>query len=532
VATPETFEFEAAQLCWVTVHGGGVEVPHEANRRAFGVSTPAEVIRRFRPGGVVLFSWADNTQHPEQVASLTTQLHAVAAEFGYSLGVAIDEEGGRVSRLPAPATAFPSARALAAVDDDASSLDRWRATGRELAALGVTVDLAPVVDLAHPDNPVLGDRSFGHDVGTVVHQAALAVRGLAEEGVAAVAKHFPGHGATGVDSHLDLPVVGVDEDVTAHVDAFRRLLAVQPPAGIMPGHLLVRPLDAEQPATLSPHILNRLLRDELGFEGATVSDSLAMAGIRKGRDDAQVALAALQAGVDVLLTPPDLPRAIAVIAQAVRDGRLSEARLSEAAERARPLREPRRGPRREPRSDVHDRPREHVVGAPGHRALAQRLARRSISIHGHRELVPVAGAVVVAGAAGSGAGELAAALKSHGRPVTLVEFAWHDVGAARLAAAGLADDDEVAPPGAGVRTEALAGALTDCRLVLVRRVPELDPAGQERLLAPLVAGRDDVVLVDTGGDGPEAAWAACRIHGYGADAATIGAMAELLTAGR
>ena len=517
----DDLEFQAAQLCWVTVHGSDAEMPHERNRRDFGVSTPAEVIRRFRPGGVVLFSWADNTQHPEQVARLTAQLRAVAAELGYPLGVAIDEEGGRVSRLAPPATAFPSARAVAVVGDDALSLGRWRATGRELAALGVTVDLAPVVDLAHPGNPVLGDRSFGGDVETVVHQAALAVRGLSEGGVAAVAKHFPGHGATGVDSHLDLPVVGLDEDVTAHVEAFRRLLAVQPPAGIMPGHLLVRPLDADHPATLSSRILGSLLRDELGFKGATVSDSLAMAGIRKGREEGQVALAALQAGVDVLLTPPDLPRAVAAIAGAVRDGRLSEERLAEAAERAWPLR-------------GHgwvedDRARGVVVGAPEHRALAQRLARCSISVHGRRDLLSATGAVVVAGASGSGAGDLAAALRSRGRAVTLVEFAWHDVGAARLAAAGLASDDEATSTAVGVPAEALSGALGDCRLVLVRRVPELDAGGQERLLAPFVAGRDDVVLIDTGGDRAEADWAACRIHGPGTDPATIDAVAELLT---
>ena len=521
MAITGSLEFAAAQLCWVTVHGGGAEVPHEANRRAFGVSTPAEVIQRFRPGGLVLFSWADNTQHPEQVARLTAELHAVAAELGYPLAVAIDEEGGRVSRLPPPATAFPSARAVAVVGDDALSLGRWRATGRELAALGVTVNLAPVVDLAHPGNPVLGDRCFSSDVETVVRQAALAVRGLSEGGIAAVAKHFPGHGATGVDSHLDLPVVGPDEDVTAHVEAFRRLLAIEPPAGIMPGHLLVRPLDGEHPATLSSRILGSLLRGELGFRGAIVSDSLAMAGIRKGREEGQVALAALQAGVDVLLTPPDLPRAVTAIADAVRDGRLPEERLAEARERARPLRGHRRG--------EDDRARGAVVGAPEHHALAQQLARRSISVQGRHDLVPVPGAVVVAGAAGSGAGELAAALKTRGRAVTLIEFAWHDVGAARLAAAGLADD-EVTTPGAGVRAEALSGALADCRLVLVRRVPELDARGQERLLAPFGAGRDDAVLVDTGGDQAEADWSACRVHGRGADSATIDALADLLTA--
>jgi beta-N-acetylhexosaminidase len=524
VSDVTSLERKAARLCWVTLHGGAADVAHAANQRAYGVATPAAVLRRFRPGGVVLFAWADNTQHPEQVARLTADLHALAGELGHDLGVAIDEEGGRVSRLTPPATAFPSALAVAAADDDRLASARWEHAGRELAALGITVDLAPVADLAHGSNPVLGDRAFGSDPAEVAHHGALAVRGLAAHGVAAVAKHFPGHGATAVDSHLELPVVGVGEDLGPHVEVFRRLLASAPPAGVMPGHLLVRPLDPTEPATLSARILGDLLRDELGFEGAVVSDSLAMAGIRHGRDDGEVAVAALRAGVDVLLTPPDLSGAVAAIVDAVHRGVLSEARLDEAFTRSASL-------RARP-SVLPGSVGARGVGAADHAEVASDIARRALTLRGRADLLPVEREAVVAGVAGSGARELAAALQARGRVTSLVEFAAYDVGTARLAAAGQGNEVDLGATTSTIDPTALAAALRGHRLVLVRREPELDALAQRRLLAPLAAGRDDVVVVATGGHAGDATVGGCHLHARGADPTAIAAVAELLTAPR
>jgi beta-N-acetylhexosaminidase len=523
VSDPIALERKAARLCWVTLHGGAADVPHPRNQATFDAATPTEVVSRFRPGGLVLFAWADNTQHPEQVARFTSELHAVARDLGYRLGVAIDEEGGRVSRLPAPATAFPSARAVATAGDDQLAAARWASAGEELAALGITVDLAPVADLAHRSNPVLGDRAFGDDLEVVAHHAALAVRGLAAGGVAAVAKHFPGHGATAVDSHLDLPVVEVDEELGPHLEPFRRLFATAPPAGVMPGHLLVRSIDPELPATLSPRILDLLLRDELGFQGAVVSDSLAMAGIRKGRSDGEVAVAALQAGVDVLLTPPDPVAAVAAIVAAVRDGALTEDRLDEAFDRAAPLR---------------DRPPVAAgtvgargVGVAGHLDVARAIARRAVTVRGDRQRLPVGREVVVVGLAGSGARELASLLRVRGVAVTSVELGAHDIGAARLAAAGLAADREDDGATSTVDTAALAHAFRSQQLLVVVREPELDVDEQRRLLAPLTAGRDDLVVVSTGGSAGRSVEASCCVVAPGADPTAITAVADLLLAG-
>lgn len=460
-----TLEQKAARLFWIAVHGASGHVAHPENRAVFGVDTPVEVVARHQPGGVVLFTWAGNTEHPAQVAQLTADLRDAAATG--ALGVAIDEEGGRIRRLPPPATVFPSPRAVAAAADDDLARRRWRAGAVELAAVGVTTNFAPVADLGNPVNPVLGDRTFAEEPRAVAHHAALAVRGLREGGVAAVAKHFPGHGATAVDSHEELPVVPLTRAaLEPHLDAFRMLLATEPPAGIMAAHLLVRALDRERPATLSPPILTGILRKELEYEGAIVTDSLSMAGIRTGAGDPEVAVAALAAGADVLLTPPDLSRAVRAVCDAVRGGRLPEQRIDDALLRAVPL------------SSGNNRDGAlSRVGAPEHRAVAADIARRATVVTadpGRR--LPLAGArVMVVGASGSGARLLADALRHRGCPAMLLEL----------------------DPPNGDPLE-LAALPADATLIAVRRVPELDVPAQEAAFASLTRHRRPVICVETG----------------------------------
>lgn len=466
-----TLEEKAARLFWIAVYGATGDAAHDENRAAFGADTPVEVVARHQPGGVVLFAWAGNTEHPAQVAQLTADLRA-ASSTGV-LGVGIDEEGGRIRRLPLPATVFPSPRAVAAAADDDLARRRWRAGALELAAVGVSTNFAPVADLGNAVNPVLGDRTFAEEPRTVGHQAALAVRGLREGGIAAVAKHFPGHGATAVDSHEALPAVPLARAaLEPHLDAFRLLLAAEPPAGIMAAHLVVRALDPARPATLSPTILTGLLREELGYEGAIVTDSLSMAGIRTGAGDPDVAVAALAAGADVLLTPPDLPGAVSAVCAAVRGGRLTEERIDDALLRAVPLLR---------RAD-HSAVALSRVGAPAHRAVAAEIARRAVTVAAdpaHR--IPLAaGQVVVAGAAGSGARGLADALRGRGRPATLLE----------LDLEGNTVDPAAIP--------------VDAMLVVVRRAPEIDGPAQDAALAPPARHRRAVVLVETGATA--AAW--------------------------
>ncbi|PWU61475.1 sugar hydrolase, partial [Micromonospora globispora] len=239
-------------------------------------TTPPPWIRRWLGeglGSVVLF--ARNIVDSEQLAALTATLRAERPD----VIVAIDEEAGDVTRIEsARGSSRPGNFALGIVDDPALTEAVARDLGTELAAAGVTLNYAPDADVnSNPDNPVIGVRSFGADPALVARHTAAWVRGLQAGGVAACAKHFPGHGDTRIDSHHDLPRIGGDR---ARLDAvelapFRAAVAAGVQA-VMTGHLLVPALDPELPATLSPRILGRLLREELRFQGVVVTDAVEM----------------------------------------------------------------------------------------------------------------------------------------------------------------------------------------------------------------------------------------------------------------
>jgi beta-N-acetylhexosaminidase len=275
-------------------------------------------------GGVVLFS--HNVASPEQVAALTAELPGLV--------VAIDEEGGDVTRLEHErGSSYPGSFALGAVDDVELTEQVAAAIGGDLAAVGVTLDLAPVADVnSNPRNPVIGIRSFGSEPELVARHVAAFVRGLQGADVTACVKHFPGHGDTEVDSHLDLPTVGGDLDAAllpfrAAIDAGAR--------AIMTAHIRVPELD-DVPATMSRRILHDLLREELGFTGLVVTDALDMKGVATVGMEA--AVRALAAGADALCLgpgrgPEPVERVQRTIVEAVSTGRLSEERLAEAAGR-------------------------------------------------------------------------------------------------------------------------------------------------------------------------------------------------------
>jgi beta-N-acetylhexosaminidase len=246
--------------------------------------------------------------------------------------VSLDEEGGDVTRLD---TAFPGNGALGVVDDVLLTRDVGAALGAELAAVGVNLDLAPVADVnTNPRNPVIGIRSFGSDPVRVGAHVAAFVRGLQSQGVAACAKHFPGHGDTAQDSHLELPTMTAN--LEPHLVPFRAAIEAGV-RSIMTAHIVVPALD-DVPATLSRRILHDLLRDELGFEGLVITDALEMRGISGTFAVEEAAVRALAAGADALCLGHDLgerevERIHAELLEAVRDGRLSEERVAEAAER-------------------------------------------------------------------------------------------------------------------------------------------------------------------------------------------------------
>lgn len=306
-----------------------------------GPVAPEWLLRRLREGlgGVCLFGTNVHT------TAQLTDLNASMREANPAAVIAIDEEGGDVTRLfydrGAP---YPGNAILGRLDDLELTEGVARAVGEALAAVGCTLTFAPDADVnSDPDNPVIGVRSFGADPALVARHTAAWVRGIQSTGVAASAKHFPGHGDTATDSHLALPVVDVDLDTlrSRELVPFRAAVAAGT-ATIMTSHILLPQLDAADPATLSPHILHSLLRGELGFEGVIVTDALDMKGASGVHGIPEAAVRALAAGCDLLCIGSDnddaqLEEIVQAIEAAVASGRLSAERIAEAAARVRSL---------------------------------------------------------------------------------------------------------------------------------------------------------------------------------------------------
>jgi beta-N-acetylhexosaminidase len=284
-------------------------------------------------GGVVLF--ARNVRDPEQVSGLCAELRAEQP----NLLVATDEEGGDVTRLEAATgSSFPGNLALGAVDDLVLTRRVATAIGGELAAAGIDLDLAPVADVVVDSaNPIVGVRSFGSDPLLVARHVAAFVEGVQSRGVAACAKHFPGHGETSADSHLELPVADADR-VTLLARALPPFHAAVEAGvrAVMTAHIRFPALGGD-PATLSPEVVG-LLRDGLGFVGLVVTDALEMRAISGTVGLEEGAVRALAAGADALClgadrTPDEVERIRGAIVEAARSGRLPEDRIHEAAAR-------------------------------------------------------------------------------------------------------------------------------------------------------------------------------------------------------
>ncbi|WFE38768.1 glycoside hydrolase family 3 N-terminal domain-containing protein [Micromonospora sp. WMMD998] len=279
-----------------------------------------------------------NVHDPAQLAASTAALRAGRPD----VIVAIDEEGGDVTRLAhATGSPYPGNAALGAVDDPDLTRAVYAAIGAELAALGLTLDLAPTVDVNTADeNPVIGTRSFGADPGRVAVHSAAAVVGLQSTGVAACAKHFPGHGATVADSHHELPTVDVSPAVLRERDLppFAAVIDAGVRA-VMTAHIRVPALTGDGPATFSRAVLHDLLRAEYGFTGAVVTDALEMQGAALAAGGVgPAAVRALAAGADLLCVGARVDaelveRVAAEVVAAIGDGRLDRARVEEAAGR-------------------------------------------------------------------------------------------------------------------------------------------------------------------------------------------------------
>ncbi len=323
-----------------------------------------------RPGGVILFS--RNMVAPEQVARLTNALHAHVPTA--PLLIAIDEEGGRVSRLPQGFTTFPAASRIAAYRSRDVAYDVAVVTAQELRAVGINMNLAPVLDVnSNPANPIIGDRAYGAHPDQVCTYGMATMQGLADNGIIPCGKHFPGHGDTLTDSHHVLPVVEADRTRldTVELEPFRLAIRQGLPA-IMTAHVRYPALDGEAPATLSQPILTDLLRNRLGFQGVTLTDDMEMHAILDHQSVGEASVQALRAGADMIVICHQQERqqeAVAAIEQALERGELSWERLTASVARIRALKEERLAEVQpvDPSRDTQ------TIGHPRHKALLAKV---------------------------------------------------------------------------------------------------------------------------------------------------------------
>jgi beta-N-acetylhexosaminidase len=302
-----------------------------------GTSIPVELrslAKEFDLGGVILFG--RNIEAPEQVAELSAESEALGRSM--PAWVSVDQEGGRVARLKEPFTKWPPMATLGRAGKESEALaERFaNALAAELKAVGITLDYAPVLDIhTNPKNPVIGDRALSEKANDVARLGRVIIRALQGAGIAACGKHFPGHGDTSTDSHFELPLVEHPPDRLRAIEfePFRAAVAEQV-AFIMTAHVLVPSLDEEKPATLSPHIVRKLLRDELKYEGVILSDDLEMKAVSAHYAVPDSAVEAIRAGCDaVLVCQGDIDlqaRTLESLVKAVESGLIPAARCDDA----------------------------------------------------------------------------------------------------------------------------------------------------------------------------------------------------------
>jgi beta-N-acetylhexosaminidase len=342
-----------------------------------GHSIPADLralSREFDLGGVILF--ARNVESPEQVAEIAREAQSLVHEL--PLWVSVDQEGGRVARLKAPFTVWPPMLTLGRSANQDLARRFARALAAELKAVGISLDYTPVLDiLTNPKNPVIGDRALGERAQDVSRFGETIIRTLQEEGIAACGKHFPGHGDTAVDSHHELPSVEHPPDRLENVEFVPFRAAIEADvAAIMTAHILVPSIDEERPATLSPRIVDDLLKKKLGFDGLVLSDDLDMRAISARWGTPEATVGAIAAGCDAVLlcgtSQEPQVAAMEAIIHAVEDGTLPLKRVEDALARHRRVKERFLTKRERPLTGSALRA---LLGRDEHQAVAAEMAR-------------------------------------------------------------------------------------------------------------------------------------------------------------
>lgn len=334
----------------------------------------ARLMATYQPGGVILFSRNLNTV--DQIIRLTNNLQKLNPQ--QRLFVSIDQEGGRVSRLPRGFTIFPPCAVLGQCDSSEMTYAAASATAEELRAVGINMNMAPVLDIhTNPENPIIGDRAFSASATQVSAHGLATTAGLQDNKVMACGKHFPGHGDTSTDSHVELPTVTLSAERLREVELrpFRHAIENEL-ASIMTAHILYPTLDDARPATLSSYILTGLLRKELNFQGLIVTDDLEMRAIVDHYGIGEAAVLAFRAGADILLICKDQDRvvtAMETVYEAVRRGEISEARLEASLGRI------ARAKSRflHPYTPADSRSAKAIVGSKAHKTLLDSIVQTS-----------------------------------------------------------------------------------------------------------------------------------------------------------
>ena len=424
---------KVGQLLWTHVYGDSADdATYGSDNQAIfgtGISTPAQAVKKYHLGGVLYFNWAHNFSSENtdvtKVAALSNGLQAAAkADGNVPLGITIDQEGGMVSRVGAPAAIFPGNMALGATGNQSLAYSQGQVLGCEMRSLGINADFAPVLDVnTNPNNPVIGLRAISDDPNLVAQLGGAQIQGIQSQGVSATAKHFPGHGDADTDSHLGLPRVTYSRQVlNQQLVPFKTAINGGVDM-IMTAHIVVDAIDPNLPATLSKPVLTGLLRQELGFTGVITTDALDMEGAQlavmtpaeqakykelKNKEDsakqkadkdptqadsareastefknflapirARVAVKALQAGSDILLNTKDAAAVVDGIKAAVKDGSLTSAQIDQSVLRILKWKQKRGVLKTEP---IDAASVQAKLGTAARRDVASQIARNSVTL--------------------------------------------------------------------------------------------------------------------------------------------------------
>ena len=368
-----SLEEKIGQLIWPRSYGHFISDESEEFTRLAGL------VREQKIGGLVVFQG--------DVYETSVLLNKLQKLSRLPLLVAADFERGAAMRIRR-STHFPEAMAIAATRNQEYAYDVGKAIAEEALAIGIHQNLAPVADVNNnPANPVINTRSFGENSGLVSLMVSAFVRGTNDAGAIATAKHFPGHGDTGTDSHIDLPVLRFDRARLDSVELLPFRAAVGSGVGsVMIAHLVATSLDQELPATLSPNVINRLLRREIGFDGLVVTDAMEMRGLLNSYSVGESAVLAIRAGADIILVPADEALTFEALVRAVLEEEIPAGRIDESVTRILTLKQ-KLGLFEKRAVDVDAI--AGVVATESHMLLAKQVARESVTLlKNQNELLP------------------------------------------------------------------------------------------------------------------------------------------------